>query len=65
MALLTVSEAAERLGLTPARMYVFIKAGRIKSSETLGRIAINEKELDRFAAVERPHGRPNGARKRK
>ena len=55
--LLTVSQAAEELGVSSVRVRQFCQQGRI--GEKVGPLwLIAEKELLRFAGKPRPHGGP-------
>jgi excisionase family DNA binding protein len=57
--LLSPSEAARRLGISRKRIYQFIAAGRIAAEPVIGGgITIDEREVERFAALPRRHGRP-------
>ena len=55
--MLTVTQSAARLSVTPGRIRQFIREGRLKA-ERLGprMFAIREKDLQEFGAVARPHG---------
>ncbi len=45
MTFLTVSESAERLGISRAAVYQAIAAGRLKSEKRYGKVVISEKEI--------------------
>jgi len=56
---LTAAEAAGRLGLSVHRVHVLIRAGRLKATTVrVERLAIEEAEVERFAALPRKAGRP-------
>ena len=56
---LTVKEAAERLGVTPVRVYQFISEGRLKAIKIHPKaIVIREDHLEEFSQEERKPGRP-------
>jgi excisionase family DNA binding protein len=59
MNLLSVTEAAARLGLDPRRVRQFCKEGRL-GQRVGGRWVIFEDELEAFAAKPRPQGYPKG-----
>ena len=48
---LTVKEAAERLAVTQASIYIAIKDGRLRSDKKFGRIVISEKDLNAYGAT--------------
>ena len=57
---LTTYQAAEYLGVSAARVWVFINEGRL-SAERVGRSwLIHKSELERFAKIPRPQGRKKG-----
>jgi DNA-binding transcriptional MerR regulator len=57
--LLTTTQAAHRLGLSPTRIRQFQRAGRIRPARSFGRVlAYTRQDIDRFAAIKRPVGRP-------
>lgn len=59
MTLLSPTEAARRLGISRKRIYQFIAEDRIAVEQVVGGgIAIDECEVERFAALPRPPGRP-------
>lgn len=51
MAFLTVSESAERLGISRAAVYQAITNGRLKSEKRYGKVVISEKEVARYQAI--------------
>ena len=55
--LLTVTEAAELLGISRARMSQFCSEGRI-GQKVGGRWLVSEDELRQFRKIPRPTGRP-------
>lgn len=60
--MLSPRKAAELLDVSPRRVQEFIRDGRI-AAENIGtdarpRYVIQEQELERFAALSRPHHRP-------
>lgn len=63
MRLLTVREAAERLGVDVSRIRVLIGAGRLPADKFGRDWLIKEKDLSAFAAVPRVAGRPKGKAK--
>ena len=62
---LTVSQAAERLGVTSERVRQFIRAGRLRSTRFGDWIAIEVSDLERFAARPRKVGNPAWKKKHK
>lgn len=53
--LLSVNDAAEKLQLSSVRVRQFCQEGRL--GRKIGNIwVIDEKELDKFSTVKRPHG---------
>lgn len=62
--MVTVTEAAKLLSLSPKRVYRLIADGRIRKREQFGRVLISEAELKRFQKLPRANGRPrsNGHR---
>jgi len=46
MKILTIKQAADKLGLTPGRIHQLIKAGKIKASKFGSVWAIQETDLD-------------------
>lgn len=61
MGYLTVREAAERIGVTEAAVYIAIKAARLRAARKYGRWLIRESDADRYAETA---GKPNGWRTR-
>ena len=59
--ILTIKEAAARLGCTPSSLYLAVQQGRIAHVRVLGRIGVEEKEVVRYAAS---LGRRNGYARR-
>ena len=47
--MLTVNEAAERLGITRAAVYIAIKDGRLRSEKKYGRVLVRERDVDSYA----------------
>lgn len=60
--LLTVQEAAARLGCSMSAVYLAVDQGRIPHVKVLGRIGLSPEDVDTYAAR---LGRPNGWVKRK
>jgi hypothetical protein len=58
---LTVKEAAARLSVTQACIYIAIKDGRLKSERKFDRIVVSENEADAYGATA---GVKNGYAKR-
>ena len=56
--LLSVSQAAAVIGVTPARVGRFIKSGRLKTEVVDGRHILLKEEVERFASIPRPPGKP-------
>jgi excisionase family DNA binding protein len=56
--LLTTAEAAQRLGLSPSRIRHLVLEGRLKGTRYGRDILFTPADLDRFAALQRPNGRP-------
>ena len=54
----TTTEAAARLNLDPSRVRILCQQGRIETIKVGDVYGIAETELDRFAQLERPRGRP-------
>jgi len=61
--LITVEEAARRLGVTPRRVYALITAGRLPARKFGTNYQIREGNLKRVEY--RPTGRPPGKSKKK
>ena len=61
--LLSVSEAAARLGVSRVRVWQWIKEGRLKAERLGNAWAIRERDLAKFKP--RPTGRPSGSKKKK
>lgn len=58
--IISVAEACEILGVTPARVNQFLRDGRIKAKK-LGRDwAIDRASVEALAEQDRPTGRPKG-----
>ena len=55
---LTASQAARQLGLTRQRVSIILHQGRIPYKVIDGRYMIKKEDVEKFAAVERPVGRP-------
>jgi excisionase family DNA binding protein len=55
---LTANQAARHLGLTRQRVSIILHQGRLPYQVLNGRYMIKREDLDKFAAVERPVGRP-------
>lgn len=60
--LLTVKEAAERLGCSQAAVYMAVKQERIPHVKMLGRIGLREEDVEKYSET---LGRANGWTKRK
>ena len=58
MRYLTTTEAAAVLNVDPSRVRLLCKLGRIETIKIGNTYGIAESELERFAALERPPGRP-------
>ena len=58
MRYLTTTEAAAVLHVDPSRVRLLCKLGRIKTIKIGNTYGIAESELERFAALQRPPGRP-------
>ena len=54
----TTTEAAAVLNIDPSRVRLLCKLGRIETIKIGNTYGIAESELERFAALERPPGRP-------
>lgn len=54
----TITEAAARLGLSRQRVDQFIRAGRLGARRTPLGWFIDRDDLERFARLDRPIGRP-------
>ena len=54
----TTTEAATVLNVDPSRVRMLCKLGRIETIKIGNTYGIAESELERFAALERPPGRP-------
>jgi len=61
MNLVSMAEAAKRLGISRARIYLLAKDGRLQTVEIFGRMGVTEAELLRFAKINRQNGRPKKA----
>ena len=55
----TTTEAATVLNVDPSRVRLLCKLGRIETIKIGNTYGIAESELERFAALERPPGRPH------
>lgn len=53
--ILSVSEAAERLGVTPGRVRQLVLDGRISATKFGRDLAIPESEVDRYRRERRPY----------
>ena len=53
-----MAQAGARLGLSRARMYQLVVEGRLKATKVGAAWIIEERHLDRFAALVRRPGRP-------
>lgn len=58
MRYLSTTEAAAALHVDPSRVRLLCKLGRIETIKVGNTYAISEHELERFAALRRPPGRP-------
>jgi excisionase family DNA binding protein len=56
--MLTTNEAAKRLGFSTRRLLVLIEHGRIPAEKVGRDWLLNEADVEAFAAVPRPTGRP-------
>ncbi len=56
--LMSVVEAAELLKLHPTRVRLLCRQGRIRGTRVGNAWVITDKEVKRFAAIERKTGRP-------
>ena len=56
--LLSVTEAARELAITPARVRHYIKVNRLDADQVGHAYVIRESALKKFAASRRPPGRP-------
>ena len=63
--MLTLQQAAERLGISSVRVHQLVTAGRIKAKQFGRQWAIEEVDLEAFARTDRPAGRPAAPRKRR
>ncbi len=57
--MLTTTQAAAELGITPSRLRVLIRSKRIPAQETMSGYRIDPRDLK--AIAERPTGRPRKA----
>ena len=57
----TTTEAADVLNIDPSRVRLLCKLGRIETIKIGNTYGIAESELERFAALDRPPGRPRTA----
>ena len=55
--MLTVSQCAERLGITPDRVRKLIIAGALKAERLGPMYTVDETDLEAFARLERPRGK--------
>lgn len=56
---LTIPEAADKLGLSPQRVWRFVQEGRLKATKMHPRLwVIREEDLEEFSKEERRPGRP-------
>jgi len=58
MKLISVNDAADRLGLHPSRVRLLCRQGRIKADQIGKTWVIAEREVERFARLPREPGRP-------
>jgi excisionase family DNA binding protein len=58
MAILTVPQAATRLNLSPQRVRVLLKQGRLRGSQFGPLWQVTEAEIERFSKLTRPPHRP-------
>jgi excisionase family DNA binding protein len=56
--LLSVTEVAHRLRLTPARVRRFIAEDRLKAEDVGGRYVIHKRDFDKFESIPRRAGKP-------
>jgi len=56
MAIISASEAAKRLGITRARLYCYIRDGRLKATKFASVWMIDTKDLAKLKRL--PRGRP-------
>lgn len=61
--LVSVSEAAERLGISRQIIHKYIQDGRLRAEQKARVWLIDEESLDEFASKPRPVGNPNFSRK--
>jgi len=61
--LVSVSEAAERLGIDPSLVVRYIKQGRLRAEQKSRLWLIDEESLKEFASIPRSVGNPNFSRK--
>lgn len=55
----TVRDATERLRVSKSRVHYFIRAGRLRATQTIaGDWLIAPRELERFARIPRTTGKP-------
>jgi excisionase family DNA binding protein len=55
---LTVTEAAKRLGVGVGRVHQFIAEGRLKAAKTGAIWLVPSEEVDRLKSIPRPTGKP-------
>jgi excisionase family DNA binding protein len=60
LAVITVEEAAKRLGVTPWRVYQLINQGRLPAKKFGPAYMIEESDLERPEVKDRPTGYPKG-----
>jgi excisionase family DNA binding protein len=61
---LTANQAAHRLGLSRQRVSVLVRSGRIPTEMLAGHPMIKRSELEKFASIKRPTGRPPKTRQK-
>ena len=61
--LVSVSEAAEKLGIAPSLVVRYIKQGRLRAEQKCRLWLIDEESLEEFASKPRSVGNPNFSRK--
>jgi len=63
IALLSPAEAAQRLGITPRRVYALVRANRLRAQRIGGRLLINRDDVDARVAGAPAVGRPFSPRR--
>lgn len=61
--MLTTAQAADRLGINPRSVVQLIKRGLLAATKHGRDYAIDEAEIERYAAERRPTHRPNKSEK--